>query len=164
MSESFLRADVFLPHLGEGSGYFLMAFRGMVFGPTGCRCLSRVYDNVFGSSGEPLLSDIKLLACQLGTAGRRKVRLAMPGCARLSHDEVSLLSALKAAQIADWDLQQAHMSWLLGQTAPAELRNLSENIATHFLTKGLVIQIPPSPAPEKNGAINKAALGVVGVA
>lgn len=164
MTPSILLPDTYLPELGEGSGYFLLAFRGLAFNRTECRCLDRFYANVFGPHGDAVLSDIRKLVRTLGWAGRRKVRLAQPGCVRITHDEVSLLSALNAAQTEQYDLQVAHMRWLMGGCAPAEVHHQIQVISARFFATGLDINIPAAPDRPADSQLNKHALGVVGIA
>jgi hypothetical protein len=164
MTPSILLPDTYLPELGEGSGYFLLAFRGLAFNRTECRCLDRFYANVFGPNGETVLSDIGKLVKTLGWAGQRKVRLAPPGCARITHDEVSLLSALQAAQTEQNDLQAAHMRWLLGGHVSHEVMDQVQTVSTQFFRTGLEFNIPAPPERPTDSLIDKMKLGVVGIA
>jgi hypothetical protein len=128
MTETAFRKDILLPDLGTGSALFLMAFRGLAFGQSECRCLNRVYESHFGESAERVLAEIKALVRILGSAGRRRIRLAQPGCARVTHDEMSLLCLLSAGQREHVALRDAHLQWLLGcasaHTGVAELMTI----------------------------------------
>ena len=142
MTQNALRADILLPELGDGAGYFMLAFRGFAFGPTGCRCLNKFYGDIFGGMGDAVLSDIFSLTADLGRIGCRKIRLAQPGCARVTHDEVSLLSALGAAQSGQDDLHRAHLRWLVVRGDAERMVELTRQIAGHFKSIGLDISTP----------------------
>lgn len=73
MTHPSLMPDTYLPELGKGSGYFLLAFRGIAFGGARCNCLNRFYENVFGPAGETVLTEIRILARYLGNVGHRRI-------------------------------------------------------------------------------------------
>ncbi len=78
----------------------------------------------------------------IGHEGRRKVSLAVPGCIRLTRDEVSLLTAFSASQMQDNALRDAHLSWLTGRAADGQLGLLSDHVACVFSRHGYDILLP----------------------
>ncbi|MAI91907.1 hypothetical protein [Ponticaulis sp.] len=142
MTQNALRKDILLHELGDGAGYFMLAFRGIAFGKTGCKCLNKFYGELFGDMGDAVLSDIFSLTASLGRCGHRKIRLAQPGCAHVTLDEVSLLSALGAAQSGQDELHRAHLRWLLVRGDAEHLIDLTSQIAGHFESIGLDISTP----------------------
>ena len=66
----------------------------------------------------------------------------MPGCARLSGDELSIVACLAAAQTGDRALADAHLSWLMARPADDELTGTVADIASEFAGVGLYIDMP----------------------
>jgi len=164
MTHPSLMPDTYLPELGKGSGYFLLAFRGIAFGGARCNCLNRFYENVFGPAGETVLTEIRILARYLGNVGHRRIKLAQPGCARLTHDEASLLSALSAAQNGDRALMEAHLSWLMAGSVCVEISQCLTAISEKFQQARLHIHAPEAASTTPHTLPDKARLGVVGIA
>jgi hypothetical protein len=149
MSESRFLEDVYLPELGLGAGTAIWGFRACAMGYAKCCCLVRGFERMFGpEDGGPMLGDMLRLARSLGNEGRRKIKLAMPGCARVSHDEASLLQAFEASQGCDLALRNAHLSWLFAYPAPIEALALTDQLASGFMKHALMIQAPmQAPRP-----------------
>lgn len=146
---AFLR-DTFLPDLGAGSGVAIWGFRACALGHARCCTLVRGFEHFFGAcEGGPMLSHMLGLARIIGNEGRRKVRLAMPGCVHLTHDEASLLSALSAAQVYDLALRDAHLSWLLGSAPGDRIHAHMQALADAFDRRAIVITAPAPPACER---------------
>ena len=145
---AFLR-DTFLPDLGPGAGVALWGFRACAVGHSECCSLIRGLEHFFGNEGGQVLSHLLRLAQIIGNEGRRKVRLAMPGCAHLTHDEASLLSAFSAAQVYDQALRDAHLSWLLGCAPSDHILTHVQSLADAFDRRAIVIKAPSSSVQAK---------------
>lgn len=162
MSETALQKNVLLPDLGKGPALFLMAFRGLAFGQSECRCLNRVYESHFGASGARVLAEIQALVRILGSAGRRRIKLTQPGRARVTHDEMSLLYMLNAGQQEHVTLRDSHLQWLLGcggaQTGVAEIMA----IAAWFEVFGLPFDGLPDHGSRPDLRTGLARLNVIG--
>lgn len=161
---SYLMPHTTLPELGEGAGYFLLAFRGIAFGNNKCNCLNRYFEDRFGEAGKDILADITGLARLLGNVGQRRIRLAHPGCGRVSHDEVSILSALSAAGKDEQDQVEAHLNWLLAGRISTDTIILINDIAARFRSFERPIKAPPPMTVPSNTLPDKASLGVAGIA
>lgn len=165
MSESGFLEDVYLPELGMGAGTAIWGFRACALGHAKCCCLVRGFEQLFGpDDGGPMLGDMLKLARNLGHEGRRKIKLAMPGCAKVSHDETSLLQAFEASQACDVALRDAHLSWLYACPAPQEALALTERLAMGFMKHALMIEAPKAAAPPASTTPNLAVLVPVGSA
>lgn len=164
MDDSSYLADTYLPELGRGAATAMWGFRACALGHAKCCCLIKGFTAVFGrEAAGPVLSDLLKLARIVGNEGRRRVRLAMPGCARITYDEASFLSALSAAQSPDPALRDAHLSWLLAMSATDEASDCTSRLAGRFLSYGLPIQAPKAMAPRPDAApIGLAQMEIVG--
>ncbi len=156
MSSNAFLPSASLAELGRGAGLAVWSFRACAVGRAGCCTLVRGYENVFGEDGPPALGSMLALARLIGHDGRRKVSLALPGCVRMTRDELSLLTALAAAQVQDEALRDAHLSWLTARSATDRVGALADHIAGVFTRHGLLIQLPETPAavlPARPGRI-----------
>ncbi len=132
-----------LPSLGLGAGMLVWGFRASAAGRSACPCVVQGFAHRFGASGgEDVREALLSLTSHIGCEGRRKVRIAMSGCLRLTHDEASLVSALGAAQSADSALRDAHLSWLLAMPASREASTLADRLASAFTVAALSINPP----------------------
>lgn len=162
MSQSSFRQDTTLEDLGDGADFFLLAFRAFATGKPACSCLKNHFAKTFGQIGEHVLSDIWELTGMLGRTGRRKVRLGLPGCRHVTHDEISLLSSLNAAQNMNSSWADAHLQWLMGQAAPRTISKQIDIIANYFRDAGLSISTPeaqPVPLRDKKELASLVVLG-----
>lgn len=140
-SSTFLE-DTYLPDLGKGSGIVIWGFRACAMGGAGCCTIVRGFEHAFGTSGAPLLGHMLALARFIGHDGRRKVSLAMPGCARITRDELSLLTVFAAAQMQDDALRDAHLTWLTACSPDQTITGLVDQIAGAFACHGYDIILP----------------------
>ena len=166
MTESAYLTDTSLPDLGRGSATAIWGFRACALGHARCCCLIRGFERIFGKEAAgPVLSELLELARIFGNDGRRKVKLAMPGCARITYDEASFLSAISAAQSVDLALRDAHLSWLLAMSASQAASEHTSRLGGYFLAHGMPVCAPEcETVPPSKGAMNLASMTVVGTA
>ncbi|WP_290749618.1 hypothetical protein [Henriciella sp.] len=140
---SQLMDDVYLPDLGIGAGIAIWGFRACARGGAGCCAIVNGFGRAFGPANGPrVLNDMLEFARHVGHSGRRTVSLAMPGCARLASDELSIIAALAAAQLCDRALLELHLTWLMAKAPDEELAELLLSISSDFLMAELVIDMP----------------------
>ena len=142
MSHGCFVPDMALSELGAGTRMATWGFRACAIGHSECCALIRGFENALAEDGSPVLGSILSIARFIGHQGRRKVSLAVPGCIRLTRDEVSLLTAFSAAQMKDEALRDAHLSWLTGRTAHKQLGLLADHVASRFAHHGYDILLP----------------------
>lgn len=145
MRDSAFVTDTYLPDLGTGSGIAIWGFRACAMGGAGCCTIVRGFENAFAGDGAPVLGSMLALARFIGHDGRRKVSLAMPGCARITRDELSLLAAFGAAQMQDEALRDAHLTWLTARAPDEAMTSVTDHIAVSFLIHGYQIGLPEAP-------------------
>ena len=145
MSSSRFLDSTYLPDLGTGSSLAIWGFRACAMGGAGCCTIVRGFDDAFGEDGGPVLGNVLALARFIGHEGRRKVSLAMPGCARITRDELSLLTAFAAAQMQDESLRDAHLTWLTARSPNQAVSCITDYIAMAFARHGHDIRLPQQP-------------------
>ena len=153
-SSSFIQ-DTYLPELGRGSGLAIWGFRACAMSGAGCCTIVRGFQHAFGKDGAPLLGQMLALARCIGHDGRRKVSLAMPGCARVTRDELSLLTVFSACQMQDDALRDAHLTWLTARSPGEAVSGLASDIASTLSVDGLDRNLPHKmrPRPGRAGTI-----------
>lgn len=142
MSQACFVPEMSLSNLGRGTRMAVWGFRACAIGHSECCALIRGFEHAFAEEGPPVLGSILSVARFIGHEGRRKVSLAVPGCIRLTRDEVSLLTAFSASQMQDDALRDAHLSWLTGRAADRQLGLLSDHVACVFARHGYDILLP----------------------
>ncbi|MEM9937969.1 MAG: hypothetical protein AAF768_03905 [Pseudomonadota bacterium] len=142
MNEQGFLSGVHVPDLGLGAGIALWSFRACARGGAKCCTLVRGFERTFGEDGPSALAGVLDFARSLGNDGRRGILLAMPGCARVTADELSIVACLSSAQARDCALCDAHLSWLYAGPPPQNLSDTVFEIADHFSTYGLQITSP----------------------
>lgn len=50
----------------------------------------------------------------MAKTARRRIKISMPGCLKVTADELSILAALHAAQTDQYLLAKSHLTWLQG--------------------------------------------------
>ncbi|WP_084395580.1 hypothetical protein [Henriciella aquimarina] len=143
MRDSTFVTDTCLPELGRGAGLAIWGFRACAIGGAGCCTIVRGFERAFGDeTGPPLLGNLLALARFIGHDGRRKVSLAVPGCVRITRDELSLLTVFAASQMQDEALRDAHLTWLTACSPDETLTGLADQIAMSFAHHGYDIHLP----------------------
>lgn len=153
MADGMFARSLILPDLGAGSGYFVWAFRACAGGQSDCGVLADGYRSAFGADGGRILGHILGLSRLIEYLGERRVRLGMPGCVRITPDEVSLLATVGAAQHNDQMRMKNHLKWILAKSPSEGLLGLVEDIGLGFLAAGMIIHCGDAPRP--HGARNQ---------
>ena len=147
MTKSLFLLETSLPELGTGSGLAVWSFRACALGHGDCCVLMRGFERAFGDDADPALRAMLGLVRVIGHQGRRKVSLGMPGCVRITRDELSLLMVLAAAQSGDSALRDAHLTWLNGRTPCDHMSLIVERVADLFGSNGYRIKLPQTDLP-----------------
>ena len=144
MSAAQFINDLYLPDLGIGTGFALWGFRACASGKSRCQAVSQGYERAFGHDAPGALADMLSLVRCLGRAGRRKISIAPPGCARMTADEVSIAAMLSAAQRRHDEERDAHATWLLAQAPVTDTLSLVDRIADLFSVYDMTLTAPLS--------------------
>ena len=84
--------------LDEAGHVLLCGMRAIAVGRSECPTLRRMFGDLCGSSGEEALNILFVVIKQLAFTSKRRLCVHVPGCRRISRDEMMFLSALAAAQ------------------------------------------------------------------
>lgn len=133
---------VFLPDFGLGTGIAVWGFRACASGHGKCPPVARGFDEAFGERGPEALADIMQLVRIFGSAGRRQISIAMPGCGRMTADELSMAAMLAAAQAGHSDERDAHATWLFGCRPQPHVGDVVDRIAQLFAEYELQMDRP----------------------
>ena len=162
MTDYAFRKDVHVSDLSDGASLFLMTFRGLAFAGEGCQCLKKVYENQFGEHASTVLRDIQSFIRVVGSSGQRRVRLAQPGCGRITHDEVSLLAIVNAAQDYDHQRLDSYLCWLLKASHTGACVEPATRVANWFSSIGLSVLPPENVSAAERIEADQAVFGIVG--
>ena len=149
MSGSRFVSDTYVPRLGVGTGLALWGFRVCALRGVRCCAIVQGFRRAFGDEAPGVLSDMLAFARVVGFDGRRKVTVALPDCARVTADEVSITAMFAAAQAQDAGARDAHLLWILARSPTDEVSQLVARIADAFARQGLRIAAPPTAARTK---------------
>lgn len=133
---------VFLPDFGLGTGIAVWGFRACASGHGRCPPVTRGFDEAFGARGPEALADIMQLVRIFGFAGRRQISIAMPGCGRMTADELSMAAMLAAAQAGHREERDAHATWLFGCRPQPHVGDVVDRIAHLFAEYELQMDRP----------------------
>lgn len=131
-----------VPELGFASGFALWGFRACARGQVMCCAVIHGFERVFDDDAPAVLANLLALARMMGGKGRRKIGLAMPGCAGITADELSLAALLAAAQTGEAEKRDAHLAWLFAGPAPANAAAAADSIGALFFKRGLMMRAP----------------------
>lgn len=142
-----------VPELGFGAGFALWGFRACARGQVMCCAVIHGFERMFGDDAPAVLSNLLALARMMGGKGRRKIGLAMPGCAGVTADEVSVAALLAAAQAGETEKRDAHLAWLFAGPAPEAASAAADRVGRLFLKHGLSLRAPEAalPTPARAG-------------
>lgn len=131
-----------LTELGFAAGFALWGFRSCARGQERCCVIAQGFQRMFGADAPLAVGGLLALARILGADGRRKIRLASPGCVRLTSDELSVVAALAAAQAGDEPRLEAHLSWLLACAPEPRACVAAWRTGQVFADAGMKIEAP----------------------
>lgn len=138
-------SQVWADELTIGAGFGVFALRAAARDMGACWTVQECFDRALDADASAALDAIGQFARTLGQAGRRRVVLAMPGCVRVTADELSFLAALQAAQNQHPNVAEAYLCWLFaGRPTPAARQALAD-FADVITAHGLWVDGPFGP-------------------
>jgi hypothetical protein len=116
------------------------ALRVIAVGRADCPAVRQAFVSACGPAGDQARMGYFLLVRQIGMAGRRRLKLHMPGCARLSPDERAIVAVVAAAQDAlrtgQDERLRAHLRWLVEGEPPDTFLNVARSVAAALRDNG----------------------------
>jgi hypothetical protein len=141
--------------LDPGEHLVLFGFRLSALGRADCPMLRRTFCGLVGQEGDAALGHLLVLTRVIGAAGRRKVRLFMPGCCGLTDDERCVLGVVAAAQASlhdgDEDDLRARLGDLLGLPASEACLMAAQGVAATLCVCGLDLPARERSSPSGSG-------------
>lgn len=103
-----------LTDLAFASRFAIWGFRAVAVGHHRCPAITAGYEQVLDSHAEDSYQALQDFVYSMAQSGRRRIKISMPGCLKVTADELSILSALHAVQTDQYLLVKSHLNWLLG--------------------------------------------------
>lgn len=141
-------ADMTTEDLGAPAAFLLFGFRACASGHDQCCMMVRGFQAAFDRDARAALDDLMCFTRILGRDGRRKIRLAHPGCMRVTADELCLAAALASAQSGDMVGRAARLEWLFAGLAPRNAVGAVDRLAATFACHGHWLQLPDLSATD----------------
>jgi hypothetical protein len=114
--------------------------RAIAVGHADCPAVRQAFASACGDAGDQARMGFFLLVRQIGMAGRRRLRLHMPGCVCLSADERAIVAVVAAAQDAlrtgQDERLRAHLRWLVEGEPPQTFLNVARSVAEALQATG----------------------------
>lgn len=111
----------------------VLALRAIAVGHADCPAVRQAFLSACGANGDQARMGYFLLVRQIGMAGRRRLKLHLPGCVCLSADERAIVAVVAAAQDAlrtgDETRLVAHLRWLVEGEPPRTFVDLARTVA-----------------------------------
>ena len=149
MGKSLFINEIYLPELGPGAGLSIWGFRACARGGGNCCTVVKGFERMFGTDAPDALRDTHTFAAVIGHEGHRTVSLAMPGCARVTGDELSIIACMSCAQAKDAALRDAHLNWLMGRHPDTRLTSTVTRLSDYYAKYGLQIEMPDIQISQK---------------
>lgn len=145
MCDEPLAPQTLLPEMTPGTVLAIFGFRACAVGRAGCCTLRSAYQRALADDCPTALANMLTFVRMVGYHGRRRVRLSVPGCGRMTADEMLVAAIFAACQAKDYRLRNAHLTWLLAQPPSVSISGLVMEIADCFARNSLPIEAPAQP-------------------
>ena len=144
--------------IGSSEGEILLigALRRAAAGQGGGALTRRDFAIAFPGDADEVLMTFRAFLATLAHAGRRKLRIGLPGSSLTMPDETLLITLLAAAQAGDDELVDAYLCWLARPGARASVAITARALATALAVHGHWLGTPISrhrEEPEGDEAI-----------
>jgi len=126
--------------LAKPEHLLVWAFRAMAVGQADCPLVARTFQAACGSRGGDALAAYFTLVRYIGTLGRRRLQVHVPGCLCVSRDELAVVGVIAAAQssIVDGDetLLKMRLQFLIESTASENIVFYAQLVARALNAQG----------------------------
>lgn len=134
--------NVRLTDLAFASQFSIWGFRAVATGHHRCPIVTEGYRITLFEHSETGYQALQDFVFSLAQTGRRKVKISMSGCLKVTADELSILSAIHAAQTRQQLLLESNIKWLLGgQSTPAVYEAITK-FGSALSSAGLHVSMP----------------------
>lgn len=126
----------------RGETLLIDALRRAAAGHDGCALTRRDFAVAFPGDADEVLVTFRAFLQALACAGRRKLRIGLPGLPAATADEAWLIALLAAAQAADDARFDAHLCWLTRAAARGAVAITARALATALAVHGQWLRVP----------------------
>lgn len=140
-----------------GAHFMIWAFRTVALGRGDSVVLQKAFEDACSPVGQESLNAFVVFVRELSRQGRRRIKLAPPGCTSLTRDEQSILALFAAAQEGAHDRLRAHLAWLAAGVPAAPLPAAAAMVAQALEFNGHIIPAPQMIVPAGEGGYDEAA-------
>ena len=138
-----------------GAHFVVWAFRALALGRNDNPVVARTFEDACSPVAEESRNAFIVFVRELQRLGRRRVRLAPPGCLTLTRDEQLILAVFSAAQEGGHDRLEAHLTWLMGGAPRPPLAAAAAVVAQALEFNGHVIPAPLVEPPRRQDESNE---------
>ncbi|MBQ1542402.1 MAG: hypothetical protein IIZ63_10400 [Caulobacteraceae bacterium] len=138
-----------------GAHFVVWAFRALALGRNDNPVVARTFEDACSPVAEESRNAFIVFVRELQRLGRRRVRLAPPGCLTLTRDEQLILAVFSAAQEGAHDRLEAHLTWLMGGAPRPPLAAAAAVVAQALEFNGHVIPAPLVEPPRRQDESNE---------
>ena len=138
-----------------GAHFVVWAFRALALGRNDNPVVARTFEDACSPVAEESRNAFIVFVRELQRLGRRRVRLAPPGCLTLTRDEHLILAVFSAAQEGAHDRLEAHLTWLMGGAPRPPLAAAAAVVAQALEFNGHVIPAPLVEPPRRQDESNE---------
>ncbi len=136
--------------LERGGQLTLWSLRAIALGHAECPALRRALQVALGSSAEEAFTSLFVAVRTLGWCARRRLRLHVPGCERVSEDERALLALFAAAQqaLVDGDEREVRrrLETLVEPSVTEVLLMTLQTVTSALEVNGYALRVQPRPS------------------
>ena len=150
-----------------GAHFVVWAFRALALGRNDNPVVARTFEDACSPVAEESRNAFIVFVRELQRLGRRRVRLAPPGCLTLTRDEQLILAVFSAAAAGSpttiraancrraHDRLEAHLTWLMGGAPRPPLAAAAAVVAQALEFNGHVIPAPLVEPPRRQDESNE---------
>jgi hypothetical protein len=138
----------------DGEALLIGALRRAAAGHERCVLTRRDFAIAFPGDVDEVLVTFRAFLGALAHAGRRKLRIGLPGSSLAMPDEILLIALLAAAQARDDELVDAYLCWLARPGARAAVAITARALATALAVHGYWLGTRHCEEPKGDEAIS----------
>jgi hypothetical protein len=145
--------------LGSGEALLIGALRRISVGQDCAALTRRDFAIAFPGDANEVFVTFRAFLNAVAHAGRRKLRVGLPGSLSLMPDEILLIALIVAAQAGDDALLDAYLCWLARAEARPAVAIMTRALATALAVHGQWLQPTPYGAAANIGVPERRAVG-----
>lgn len=134
--------NIRLTDLAFASRFSIWWFRAVATGHHRCPAVIAGYRQALNEQAESAYQALQDFVCLMAQSGRRSIKISLPGCLKVTADELSILSAIHAVQTDQYLLVKSHLNWLLGSHSDPVVFHAVTSFGSALAEGGVTVPIP----------------------